>query len=402
MQFAGWLVVILVASLLPSQAPAADIPTERDVTFFVMSDPHIGFQDKNQPTRSTDEIIGDGRRQVERIAGIIGTPYPDRSPLASLKPGNVATPRALLIAGDLTDNQRWDAFTAVFPPAGIRTATGSIPILLCVGNHDGDPGGPVRRGAVDSNRAHQRAGRLAAISEDGMHYAVNWDGLHVLCLGLCPADTVDADLPFKYGKPGPGSWNDPKQALAFLKKYLREHIGTSGQPVVLMHHYGFDGFSTNDWYWWTPQQRRAYYDALAGYNVVAILHGHDHHAAHYRWPNPEASVEEARRQFGDNPPPDPRTYDVFSCGSLCWVFRVTGDRFVAAHYGGHGTGWDTELVMVKPLTSREISVNDGRPSCTPQKSTAAKLQPCSSPVKTEREPDRELLPQIDCCCLCER
>jgi hypothetical protein len=206
MQFAGWLVVILVASLLPSQAPAADIPTERDVTFFVMSDPHIGFQDKNQPTRSTDEIIGDGRRQVERIAGIIGTPYPDRGPLASLKPGNVATPRALLIAGDLTDNQRWDAFTAVFPPAGIKTATGSIPI----------------------------------------------------------------------------------------------------------------------------------------------------------------------------PPPDPRTYDVFSCGSLCWVFRVTGDRFVAAHYGGHGTGWDTELVMVKPLTSREISVNDGRPSCTPQKSTAAELQSCSN------------------------
>jgi hypothetical protein len=355
MQIARWMVAILVAVLVPVHVPAADALAERDVTFFVISDPHIGFQDQNKPTRSTEDIIGDGRRQVERITGVIGTPYPDGGPLAALAPGTVATPRGLLIAGDLTDNQRWDAFTTIFPPAGVTTATGSIPVFLCVGNHDGDPDSPVRRGVLEVNRAHERAGRLAAISDDGMHYAVNWDGLHVLCLGLCPADTVDVEMPFKYGKPGPGSWNDPRQALSFMKKYLREHVGTSGQPVVLMHHYGFDGFSTNDWYWWTPQQRRAYYDALAGYNVAAILHGHDHHAAHYLWPNPEASAEETRRQFGDQSPPAPRTFDVFSCGNLCWVFRVTGDQFVAAHYGGHGAGWDTEPVIVKSVTSRNVS-----------------------------------------------
>ena len=101
-----------------------------------------------------------------------------------------------------------------------------------------------------------------------------------------------------------------------MKKYLREHMGSSGGPVVLMHHYGFDGFSTNDWNWWTARQRRAYYDALEGYNVAAILHGHDHHAAHYRWPNPQATPDEARRQFGDNPPRSPHGYDVFSCGTL--------------------------------------------------------------------------------------
>jgi hypothetical protein len=145
MQIARWMVAILVAVLLPVHVPAADALAERDVTFFVMSDPHIGFQDKNKPARSTDDIVGDGRRQVERIAGVIGTPYPDRGPLAALALGTVAAPRGLFIAGDLTDNQRWDAFTAIFPPAGIKTATGSVPIFLCVGNHDGDVDSPVRR-----------------------------------------------------------------------------------------------------------------------------------------------------------------------------------------------------------------------------------------------------------------
>ncbi|MCY2989801.1 MAG: hypothetical protein NTY19_18290 [Planctomycetota bacterium] len=99
------------------------------LTSFVMPDPHIGFQDKNQPSRSTDQIVGDGRRQVERITGLIGTPYPARGPLTALGSGNVAAARGLLIAGDVTDNQRWDAFTAIFPPRRHQDGDGLNPCL---------------------------------------------------------------------------------------------------------------------------------------------------------------------------------------------------------------------------------------------------------------------------------
>ena len=53
------------------------------------------------------------------------------------------------------------------------------------------------------------------------------------------------------------------------------HVGRTGRPVVLMHHYGFDSFSTGDG-WWTPEQRLAYWNAIASYNVVAIFTGHQH------------------------------------------------------------------------------------------------------------------------------
>ena len=113
--------------------------------------------------------------------------------------------------------------------------------------------------------------------------------------------------------------------LAFLKEHLRTKVRPSDAPAVLVHHYGLDAMSTNEWNWWTPKQRKAYYDAIRPYNIVAIIHGHDHHAAHYRWPDPQQNPEEVRRVFGEAPA-DPRSYDVFSCGELCCGRRLTRQR----------------------------------------------------------------------------
>ena len=328
---------------------------QRDVTFFVASDPHIGVQEKDKPVKSTEEIVAAGRRKTEAIAGLIGKPYPAHGPLRTLAAGNVAPPRGLLIAGDLTDNLRWDAYEQVFPAAGIPTGSGPLTVFPILGNHDGNPDGATRKGFVAENRARQKAGKLAALSENGMHYALNWDGVHVVCVSPCPADTTDAETPFKYGKPGSGSWNDPQGALTFLKDYLRTKVGHSGEPVFVMQHYGFDGFSTNDWNWWTPKQRRAFYDALQGYEIAGIIHGHDHHAAHYRWPDPEKNPAEVQRLFDDSPPAGLRSYDVFSCGDLCWVFRVWNDRLIAAHYGRPASGWNPALCALKPLARSPTS-----------------------------------------------
>jgi len=156
-----------------------------------------------------------------------------------------------------------------------------------------------------------------------------------ICVNLCPADTTDNETPFKYGHPGPGSWNDSRGALTFLTGYLRQRVGTSGDPVIIWQHYGYcEGFNF-DWNWWSAKQRRAFYDAIKGYNIVALLHGHTHAPARYRWPDPANDATEVRRLFGDKPPANLRAFDVFSGGSfgagaanggapsMCSIFSTT-------------------------------------------------------------------------------
>jgi hypothetical protein len=222
-------------------------------------------------------------------------------------------------------------------------------VFACAGNHDGDPSGPVRQALVARNRKLAEAGQLAAISTNGAHFALNWSGIHFVCLNLCPADTTDAETPFKYGHSGPGSWNDPQGALSFLKDYLARHVGASGEPIVLMHHYGFDGFSLNDWNWWTLKQRRVLYELLKNYNVAAIFHGHNHHAEHYRWPDTKRHAADLDYFFDGKPPVNPRQYDVLSCGNVCWVIRVRGDQLIAAHFKGPSWNSDRTAVVVKSL-----------------------------------------------------
>jgi len=89
---------------------------------------------------------------------------------------------------------------------------------------------------------------------------------------------------------------------------------------------------------------------LAGYNVVALLHGHDHHAAHYRWPDPQGNPAEVKTLFGEAPPAGLRSYDVFSNGRLCWLFRVSGGQLIAAHHDGKE--WTSALSAVKSLARR--------------------------------------------------
>lgn len=321
-------------------------PTETsviDFTVFIISDPHLGAENlQAQPPVTRAETLVRAKTNLESMVGLVGRPYPDRPSLEGLALGTVAVPRGFFVLGDLTDGhkeperakEQWVAFEQLFPFEGIRFEDRRVPIFAIAGNHDGDPSGPQRLGLVKRNRALQEAGLVTAVSPNGVHLAIGWEGVHFVCLGLCPADGTDSETPFKYGKPGPGSWNDPEGALSFLREYLRRGLRDAGDPVVLLHHYGFDGFSVNDWNWWTVRQRRALHELLAGYNIVAIFHGHDHHAARYRWPDPKLHAADIDAILEGKPRDDLRQYDVFSCGTVGWVVRVRGDRFSAAHYRG--------------------------------------------------------------------
>jgi hypothetical protein len=349
--------VVLALALLgfsTGMISAADAP-KRDVTFFLISDPHVGSENvKASPPVTREQTEKGVRSNLSALVQTIGEPYPAAGQLKDLKLGTVEKPRGVLIAGDLTDNLDWERFTSVFPASGVGEAGKKIPVFLCLGNHDGDAKGATRKGMVEWNRAYMKDKKFAALSDNGLHYALNWEGVHILCLNLCPADTVDKETIFRFGAPGDGSWNDPDQALSFMKDYLREHVGKSGEPVILIQHYGFDGFSMNDWNWWTPKQRRTLYNTIKPYNVVAFLHGHDHAPNRYRWPDATLHPDEVKRLFGEAVPSDLKIYDVFSTGRVGWVFRILNDKLIVAHRKENG--WNTALNCVLPLSPGS---NDG-------------------------------------------
>jgi cytolysin (calcineurin-like family phosphatase) len=357
----SFLLLVLALAGAPSgfsQQIAGKVDAARDFTFFLISDIHLGAENlKANPPITKGDTLARVKANLDVMRTLVGRPYPEKSVLASLAPGSVAAPRALIILGDITDGHKIpaeqedqrSAFDNLFPVDGIKFGEQTVPVFACAGNHDGDVAGPQRRGLVLRNRQLAQAGHFAAISTNGIHFALNWSGVHLICLNLCPADTTDASTPFKYGKPGPGSWNDPQGALLFLKDYLARYVGTSGAPVVIMQHYGFDSFSLNDWNWWTPKQRGSLYELLKAYNVAAFFHGHNHHAEHYRWPDPKRHNADLDVLYNHQPPANPRQYDILSCGNVCWVIRIRGDQLIAAHF--KGPDWTTAPagVFVKSL-----------------------------------------------------
>lgn len=347
------------AILLAGTACApASAPPSRDFVFFVCSDLHVGAEDlKAKPPVTAAASVARVRARLETLRGLVGQEYPVRTEPGVHVSGTIPRPHALLMLGDLIDGhkdpvrqaEQYRTFDRLFPVEGVRFEDATVPVIGLAGNHDGEPSGPQRRGLVSRNHALLEARQISVLSSNGVHFALNRDGVHLVGLGLCAADTTDAENPFKYGQPGPGSWNDPERAFSFLKKYLELTVGESGKPVILMQHYGFDSFSMNDWNWWTPKQRRALYRLLAGYNIAAILHGHNHHAEHYQWPDPMRHAADLQYYFDGEPPANYRRYDVLSCGDVCWVVRILGDRMAAFHYGP--SGWTTapEKNFIKDL-----------------------------------------------------
>lgn len=348
------LAVLMGASLAAAQANKA----ARDFTFFVVSDVHVGAENlKANPPVTREQTLAKAKANLESMRSVAGQPFPDKPAFVGLALGPVAAPRGVLVLGDLTDGSRdpalqreqWKSFDALFPTSGISFGGKAAPVFAIVGNHDDAIGSAQRLGVAARNRALMQAGRLAALSTNGLHYAVNWDGVHIVFLNLCAADAADAQTPFKFGAAGPGTWCDPQGAFSFLKEYLARRVGASGEPVILAQHYGFDAFSLNDWNWWTLKQRRALYELLAGYNVATILHGHNHLPEHYRWPDPARHAADLNFFFEGKPPASPRQYDVVSCGQVCWVLRVRGDRLLAGHVAGPSWSGDPARFFTKSL-----------------------------------------------------
>ena len=250
-----------------SAAPSASAK-RRNVTFISTSDSHYkAFESKDWNACN--------RETIEEINRVAEESWPEK-----LGGGKIDTPRGVVMLGDCIDDgdkavgdkdyaaEQFKAFIAHF---GLDGTDGLLKFRVYEtwGNHDGPPIGKSKRSPLSfqaelkkRNALRKSKGWLANLSENGLHYSWDFDDVHLVSLGIYPADRQNPKVRYN------PTWHDPQGALTFLKKDLAKCVGDSGRPVVLMAHCGFD---TN---WWHEDDWKAVYDAAKKYNIVLYLYGH--------------------------------------------------------------------------------------------------------------------------------
>lgn len=209
----------------------------------------------------------------------------------------IGKPLGLVIGGDMTD----DGGGQVADPAegtqllqfSHRYQEGSgpdrinFPVYVGLGNHDLDQDGPpphadwYRREMRDYVEVNHRPSVIfkppfpaTDYDMESDNFSWDWGGLHLVQLQRFGGDTRKGAV----------------SGLPWLKQDLASNAA-DGRPVILFQHYGWDSFSTESWdpyrksfddaghgapHWWSAEERQALLDAIAGYNVIGIFHGHQH------------------------------------------------------------------------------------------------------------------------------
>jgi len=234
-----------------------------DLTFFVTSDTHFTDAGCPNPARAAIQAMN---------TKVIGQPNP-------AEPGSVIeTPSFVVTCGDLADGgailpatdapnllgsanytDEWNGFNAHFPLTGVQGDINKLPFpnYATGGNHD-----HYRLiGTIGTGTSTYVAERLcerhaANVTDSGnVYYSFDANGVHVVMLGRWADETVC--------------------------RWLQDDLRAVGPnvPVVLCLHYSFNDGQL----WWTDAERQKLADAITGYRIVAIVHGHTHVAQIYRW-----------------------------------------------------------------------------------------------------------------------
>ena len=259
-----------------------------DVTFLVTADTHfgVGVDDKDPAsTRTVEDAQGIEKAQLRAIRamnGIAGKPFP------KYVGGAVGQPLGLLVAGDLTDTghpAEWARFVAYYGRDGTDGLL-RYPVYETWGNHDKNYAWYVRK------RIEERHGHI--------RYTIDWQDLHIVCLGEAPDD----------------------DDLAWLEQDLKR-VGNDVGLIVYMHYPLQGPYSTNNWFG-DGDYRARFADTLSKQRVLGIFHGHYHASARYRW----------------------RGYDVYNVGSAKHGYesfatvRVTDDRMVVGSWDYRSNRWE--------------------------------------------------------------
>ncbi len=221
-------------------------PGTNDITFFCISDIHYGL---------APEVNTLAPLMVDRMNELPGTAWP-----AGIDDSVVQPPRGVVVAGDTATSslaEEWAMFTRDYGLQGEGRL--AYPVYEGYGNHDG--GDTVVQQM--KNRTPQRKG-VTRISADGYHYSWDWDFLHLIHLNVSPGLTYH---PY-----------DPRFSYTFLTNDLALSVGDSDRPVIIFQHFGYDASSSG---WWPAQDRTNFFEAIAPYNVIAVVHGHAHDNGFY-------------------------------------------------------------------------------------------------------------------------
>jgi len=270
-----------------------------DVTFYSFSDSHYGADHggKRAPKTSC--------REVEIINSLPGVAYPEKIG------GIVEKPRAIVMQGDLINDgavkdkyeKQWADFIADFGVNGEGRC--KFPVFEAVGNHDVNPNLYVFNKVKQRNLERKNLGYITDISPSGYHYSWDWDGVHFVNVNLFPGNVWEGEAD-TYGR-----GHDPLFARDFLVADLKKHVGDSGRPVVIVHH-----FRPVDENWWTYAAADKYQKVLQDYNVIAILVGHQGGGVNNKW----------------------RGINWISSNGELTVLRIKDDTFSAVARGAEGWG----------------------------------------------------------------
>ncbi len=301
---------------------------ERDVTFIHISDSQYDATEQTKFPAS--------RKAARAMNQIAGTPYPNAIG------GRVGQPRGVIMSGDLTSNGTPEEFRIFKKYWGLTGSEGvlDLPMFDSAGNHD--PGvstgdGYVRKQIIKRNKKRPIP---VTTSKNGLHYSWDWDDVHFINLNeYAGRENTEPYPEISEGLRKVQSYGTPaEKSLQFLRKDLKHNVGNSNRPVVIVQHYGFDDFAFRPWgedaAWWTEAQALRLWDAIEGYNVVAILGGHNGGESRFDWHGIPTQHMDDRVRFG--------------------VFRLTDTNISMAQYNSDTGDWEKHW-------SRPIPVNTSEP-----------------------------------------
>jgi hypothetical protein len=309
------LVCTLLLSLALLPLHAAD-----SFTFFAIGDTQINIP--RWGTAGTEKAI-------EWMNALPDKPFPYG--------GKVGSPRGVVVIGDMVDDiknpENWALYKTLFDVRG--KARLRFPVYESIGNHEldganrGTQMSNVQREFIERNKLRKGSFHFDPL---GYHYSWDWGRMHFVMLNSFPGTTPRP----VYNRNTP--WNDPQNSFAFLEKDLKEQVGDSGRPVVLLWHYGLRGWGLD--MWWTPEDLANLKRAIAPYNIALILHGHEHRYERYQWEGYDVIMAPAPQIDRD-----PKVPDSVSKPKGVLVVRLRDGQLETAVYTANG--WEEK--WAKPV-----------------------------------------------------
>lgn len=277
------------AALLPGLAGRARAnSTPIDITFYEIGDPHFRAFDASSSNHNV--TLRDNLQRMMTLtpstpmpgAGTVGVPQGVINVGDLIEAGNETDPATgSAIGGLATREKQWENYVEAMGLLGNEPSSiVKFPVYEAYGNHDQDTflkqvsDRIAARAALLPNLTAQSGsytyvGGYGGITVSGVHFAWKWGPIHFVNCNIRVGDDAK-----RY--PSSGSYS-------FLKNYLENTVGNSGEAVFVIVHLPPTTGAEGDW---PLADRQAFYDLIRFYNIAGVLVGHVHSYAHYLWRGP--------------------------------------------------------------------------------------------------------------------